>query len=132
MADMLKKHHVPARDIIATSRAEDNRERFEAQGLHFRVADYNRPDTLVAAFDNVENLLFISSSQIDTAKRIVEHTNVIEAVKAAGVKKVWYVSLAFGGFGDSSKVSFEQPHYETENLLRECVAHRNLSLSPHD
>jgi uncharacterized protein YbjT (DUF2867 family) len=119
--DMLHKHNLPASSIIATSRSESNRSRFESQGLTFRVADYNRPETLEPAFKDIENLLFMSSSERDSTKRNVEHGNVIEAANKAQVKKVWYVSLAFGGFGDGSKIGFQQAHYETENRLVEYV-----------
>ena len=37
----------------------------------------------------------------------------------AGVKAVWYVSLAFGGWGDESKVGFMEAHLWTEERLRE-------------
>ena len=117
--DMLHIHNVPASNIIATSRSEANRERYERQGLQFRAADYNRPETLKTAFRDVENLLFMSSSERDSTKRNIEHGNVIEAAKAASVKKVWYVSLAFGGYGDTSKIGFQQAHYETETRLKE-------------
>lgn len=116
--DMLHVHHVPPSSIIATSRSSSNASRYESQGLHFRVADYNDLPTLEAAFENVENLLFMSSSERDNAKRNTEHRNVVEAAKVRGVKKVWYVSLAFGGFEDSSKIGFQQAHYETEDLLK--------------
>ncbi|KAK5119852.1 hypothetical protein LTR85_007178 [Meristemomyces frigidus] len=118
LADMLNKHHIPASNIIATSRSEGNKARFESQGLQFRVADYSRPGTLVAAFANVKNLLFVSSSERDDTKRNTQHTNVIEAAKATGVKKVWYVSLAFGGFGNGSKIGHQQAHYQTERMLQ--------------
>ena len=123
---MLHKHKIPSSDIVVTSRSENNRSRFESEDLLFRVADYNRLDTLEAAFQNVDNLLFMSSSERDSLKRNVEHGNVIEAAKKANVKRVWYVSLAFGGFGDGSKIGFQQAHYETENRLREyvCAAFR--------
>ena len=121
LADLLHKHNLPPSSIIATSRSESNRSRFESQGLTFRVADYNQPETLEPAFYDVENLLFMSSSERDSAKRNVEHGNVIEAAKKASVKKVWYVSLAFGGFGDGSKIGFQQAHYETENRLVKYV-----------
>lgn len=117
--DMLHVHRVPPLSIIATSRSEENKQRFESQGIQFRVADYNRPDTLQSAFENVENLLFMSSSERDSVKRNIEHLNVIEAAKAKGVKKVWYVSLAFGGFGNGSKIGFQQAHYKTEEMLVE-------------
>ena len=119
--DMLHKHNVPESDIIATSRSESNKARYESQGLAFRIADYNRSGTLEAAFKNIENLLFMSSSERDSEKRNIEHGNVIQAAKKMKVKKVWYVSLAFGGFGDGSKIGFQQAHYETENQLREYV-----------
>jgi uncharacterized protein YbjT (DUF2867 family) len=118
LEDMLWKHHVPASDIIATSRSESNRGRFESRGLQFFVADYNDRATLDEAFQDVENLLFMSSSERDNEKRNTEHLNVVEAAKKAKVKKVWYVSLAFGGFGDGSKIGFQLAHYETENLLK--------------
>jgi uncharacterized protein YbjT (DUF2867 family) len=117
--DMLHVHHVSPSNIIATSRSESKRTEFESQGLQFRVADYNRPETLTEAFKGIGDLLFMSSSERDNVKRNAEHSNVIEAAKAAGVKKVWYVSLAFGGFDDTSKIGFQQAHYETENRLRE-------------
>ncbi|KAK3623314.1 hypothetical protein LTR56_021693 [Elasticomyces elasticus] len=116
--DLLHIHKYPAANIIATSRSEDNRSRFESQGLQFRVADYTRPETLHAAFEGVGDLLFMSSSERDTPTRIIEHSNVVEAVKAAGVKMVWYVSLALGGFGNHSKIGFMQAHYETEQMLK--------------
>ena len=119
LEDMLHKHNVPASDIIATSRSESNKSRYESQGLQFRVADYHRPETLESAFQNVDDLLFMSSSERDTPKRNVEHGNVIKAAIKMKVKRVWYVSLAFGGFGDSSTIGFQQAHYETESQLRE-------------
>jgi uncharacterized protein YbjT (DUF2867 family) len=117
--DLLHKYELRPADIVATSRSENNRSRFESQGLQFRVADYNRPETLTTAFQNVGDLLFMSSSERDSSKRNVEHGNVIKAAKEAGVKKVWYVSLAFGGWGDGSKIGFQQAHYETERRLKE-------------
>lgn len=115
--DLLNKHHLKPSSIIATSRSPSNRARYEDLGLQFRVADYNDPTTLESAFQNVQDLLFMSSSERDTPTRNREHTNVVEAAKKAGVVKVWYVSLAFGGFGDESAIGFQQAHYETENML---------------
>ncbi|SMR59804.1 unnamed protein product [Zymoseptoria tritici ST99CH_3D1] len=114
---LLTKHSLPPSSIIATSRSESNRQRYESQGLQFRPADFKNLSALKSAFQNVENVLFVSSPERDTALRNAEHANVVEAAKAAGVGKVWYVSLAFGGFGDESKVGFQQAHYETEKLL---------------
>lgn len=115
--DMLNKHHVDPSSIIATSRSESNRSKFESQGVQFRVADYDDLAGLEKAFQNVKDLLFMSSSERDNDKRNREHANVIEAAKRAKVGRVWYVSLAFGGYGDTSKIGFQQAHYETEDSL---------------
>ena len=117
--DMLNIHHVDSQSIIATSRSASKRADFEKLGVQFRVADYNDRSTLESAFKDVENLLFMSSSTRDNPTRNREHLNVVEAAKTAKVGKVWYVSLAFGGFGDGSKIGFQAAHYETENLLKE-------------
>ncbi|KAF7195830.1 Quinone oxidoreductase 2 [Pseudocercospora fuligena] len=121
LSDILHVHKVPPSAITATSRRNDPavRQSYESQGLQFRIADYNTPSTLTSAFSGVHDLLFMSSSERDSSKRNIEHANVIEAAKATGVKKVWYVSLAFGGWGDESKIGFQQAHYETERLLKE-------------
>lgn len=94
LEDMLHVHHVPPQDILATSRSEKNQDRFEAQGLQFRVADYKRPDTLEAAFKGVENLLFMSSSERDNDIRMSEHVNFIEAAKKARCSQFTIVSCA--------------------------------------
>ncbi|KAK4501579.1 hypothetical protein PRZ48_007388 [Zasmidium cellare] len=119
LEDMLKVHKIDPSKIIATSRSESNRSKFESRGLQFRVADYKDPSTLSSAFKNVKELLFMSSSERNSEIRNQEHLNVIEAAKANNVGRVWYVSLAFGGWGDSSKIGFQQAHYETERLLVE-------------
>lgn len=116
--DLLQIHNMQPSNIIATSRSESNRSSFQSRGVHFRIADYNQPETLTAAFRDVGDVLFMSSSERDNAKRNLEHGNVIEAAKKTGVQRVWYVSLAFGGFGTGSRIGFQQAHYETEESLR--------------
>lgn len=116
---MLNTHHTPPSSIIATSRSPSKASHFTNLGVQFRVADYNDPSNLLTAFHAVENLLFISSSTRDNATRNREHLNVINTAKEARVGRVWYVSLAFGGFGDGSQIGFQQAHYETENLLKQ-------------
>lgn len=61
----------------------------------------------------------MSSSQRDNDIRNREHLNVIEAAKKNNVGRIWYVSLAFGGWTDSSKIGFQRAHYQTEKLLVE-------------
>ncbi|KAK0937216.1 hypothetical protein LTR48_000764 [Friedmanniomyces endolithicus] len=115
---LLHTHALPPSTLIATSRSESNRSHFASQDLHFRLADYARPETLLAAFEGIGDLLFMSSSERDNAKRLVEHRNVVEAAKAKGVGRVWYVSLALGGFGNGSRAAVMQAHIATEEMLK--------------
>lgn len=117
--DLLHVHKISTRDIIVTARTESKRESYESEGLQFRVLDYGRPETLSPALEGVANFLFTSSPERNSELRIAHQTNVIEAAKAQGVKKVWYVSLAFGGYGDGSKIGFQAAHYATEDKLKQ-------------
>lgn len=116
---LLHTHNLNPASIIATSRSAKNRSKYESQGVQFRELDFARPSTLDSALEGVGLLLFVSSSERDTPTRKREHANVIEAAVKAGVKAVWYVSLAFGGWGDGSKVGFMAAHLWTEEKLRE-------------
>jgi NAD(P)H dehydrogenase (quinone) len=77
-----------------------------------RPADYDRPDTLDAALRGVERLLLISSSEI--GKRQVQHANVIDAAKKAGVRKIVYTSLLHA---DVSPLDLAIEHRATEERL---------------
>ena len=58
----------------------------EGLGVAVREADYAKPATLKPALAGVDALLLISSSEI--GQRASQHHNVIEAAKAAGVKRI--------------------------------------------
>lgn len=83
--------HLPRTDYAAASSNESNRSQFEKAGINFRHASFNDPATLDVAFADVENLFFVSTNTFDDSVRIVQHRNVVEAAKRAGVK---HVSLA--------------------------------------
>lgn len=87
--------NVPRSEYAATSSLETNRALFEKDGIAFRVANYDNPATLDAAFKNVENLFFVSTENFDTADRIRQHRNVVEAAKRTGVEHVRLPSLDF-------------------------------------
>lgn len=116
--DMLHIDKIAPSSIIATSRSESNRFKFEAQGVRFRVLDYAHPETIREALKGVDLFLFMSSYERDTAKRNREHDNVVNAAIEAGVER-WYVSLAFGEWGDGGEVGFMQAHLRTEERLVE-------------
>ena len=82
-------------------------------GVTVREADYAKPATLRPALAGVDVLLFISSSEI--RERGAQHHNVIEAAKAAEVKRIVYTSLLHA---DVSPMSLGVEHRATEAELK--------------
>lgn len=114
VVDTLLKR-VPACNIVAGVRSTDHdvAKQFVALGVEVRVADYTRPDTLSAAFDDIDRLLLISSSAM--GERRAQHKNVIDAAKAAGVGLLAYTSLLHA---DTSPLAMGEEHRQTEALLK--------------
>ncbi|WP_145579914.1 SDR family oxidoreductase [Yersinia vastinensis] len=109
---LLKK--VPASEIIAAVRSPEKASDLAALGVQVRKADYGQPATLDTAFEGVDKLLLISSSEV--GQRVAQHTAVIEAAKRAKVKLLAYTSLLHA---DKSSLGLGEEHRATETLLRE-------------
>ena len=103
------KERVGASEIIALARTPANAADL---GVTVREADYGRPDTLKSALADVDALLLISSSEV--GQRAPQHRNVIEAAKAAGVRRIVYTSLLHA---DVTPLSLADEHLATESLL---------------
>lgn len=104
---------VPAAELVATVRSLEKGADLAARGVQVRVADYNRPETLEAAFEGVEKLLLISSSEV--GGRAAQHKAVIDVASRAGVKLVAYTSLLHG---DASSLVLADEHIQTEAYLK--------------
>lgn len=91
---LLHTKGVPANQIIALVRDEKKAEHLSRQGIEVRVASYDDFEALQSAFKNVDKLLFISSPELDNAKRLDQNHKVVMAAKAAQVGHVVHVSLA--------------------------------------
>ena len=61
-------------------------------GVEVRQASYDDRDQMRKALAGVDSVLLVSGMDAPD-KRIVQHRNVIEAAKAAGVKKIVYTSV---------------------------------------
>lgn len=83
-------------------------------GVEVRVADYGDADALQAAFKGIDRLLFVSGSEV--GQRIPQHTNVIEAAKAA---KVGYLVYTSAPHADSSDLVVTPDHRATEKLIKD-------------
>ncbi len=103
---------VPADRIVAAVRNKDTAGQI-AQKVHTVVADYERPDTLGAALAGIGRVLLISSS--DLSRRRIQHRNVIEAARRAGVGLLLYTSVLHA---DRSPLGLAADHRDTEDALR--------------
>lgn len=103
---------VPASQIVAIVRNPAKACALSQQGVVVRRADYSDEAALTAALQGVDKLLLISSSEV--GQRAVQHRNVINAAKAAGVKFIAYTSLLHA---DTSPLGLAAEHIETEQML---------------
>lgn len=103
---------IPAHEVVAAVRSPAKAEVLKQAGVAVRLADYNQPETLTAAFAGVDRLLLISSSEV--GQRSAQHQAVIDAAKSAGVKLIAYTSLLNL---DSSPLLLAHEHRDTEAAL---------------
>jgi len=114
---LLKKDIAPSQ-IIGMVRDDEKASDLKSKGVQSRIGDYNNYASLVSAFSGVEKLLFISGSEIEN--RSLQHQNVVNAAKEAGVKHVVYTSFLGKNETESSPLwMVAESHLKTENWLRE-------------
>ena len=104
---------VPAASVVAAVRSPEKAADLAGKGVIVRAADYANPDTLKAAFEGVDTVLLISSSEV--GQRAPQHAAVIAAAKEAGVKTVAYTSILKA---DSSPLMLAEEHRVTETDLK--------------
>ncbi len=104
---------VPAGEVGALVRRPEAAAPLEAKGVSVRVASYDDPAALTAAFAGVERLLLVSSSEV--GKRAAQHGNVIDAAGSAGVGFIAYTSIL--GADSSPLTVLPAEHMATEQAL---------------
>ncbi len=100
--------------IVAVARNPEKLKDLSDQGLQVRQGDYEDGASMEAALVGVDTVLLISSNEL--GRRALQHRNVIDAAKAAGVKLLVYTSLLHA---DTSTLSLAAEHLETETALVE-------------
>lgn len=105
----------PAARVVAGMRRVDGdaAKALLASGVEVRTADYARAETLGPAFEGIDRLLLISSSEV--GRRVEQHRNVIDAAKRAGVGLIAYTSLLHA---DTSPLGLGEEHRQTEAMIR--------------
>ena len=89
--DFLLKKGVSATNIVALVRDEAKAADLKALGVGLRKGDYNDAASLETAFQGIDKLLLVSSSDIND--RTAQHLNAVNAAKKAGVKHIIYTSF---------------------------------------
>ena len=100
--------------LVALVRNPKKGEALAAQGFQFRLADYDRPETLVDAFSGLTKVMLISGNEV--GRRTPQHKAAIEAAKKAGVTFMAYTSILHA---DTSPLALAREHRETESFLKE-------------
>jgi NAD(P)H dehydrogenase (quinone) len=94
MAVVVELRRLGARKVIAATRTPGKNAEFAALDVEEREADFDRPETLQAAFRGVERLLLVSTDSLHAPNmRIKQHQAAIRAAVGAGVEHIVYTSL---------------------------------------
>ncbi|HSP38183.1 MAG TPA: SDR family oxidoreductase [Frankiaceae bacterium] len=83
-------------------------------GAPVRLADYDDPEALRAAFEGISTLFLVSAAE--HPERVRLHRQVVDAAVEAGVTRVVY--LSFVAATPDATFTFARDHYATEELLR--------------
>lgn len=86
---------VPAEQIAVSVRNPEKAEGLKARGVEVRHGDFDKPETLDAAFSGIDRLLIVSSSEVrlggdEIRKR--QHANAVAAAERANVKFIAFTS----------------------------------------
>lgn len=106
---------VPHKDISVLVRSKAKGESFAAAGYDVRIGDYADKQSLVKAFSGIETLMFVSGAPGQAVSRELQHKQVIEAAKQAGIKQLVYTSLANA---EQSHSVLAPDHIVTESLIK--------------
>ncbi|MCI0156065.1 SDR family oxidoreductase [Leifsonia shinshuensis] len=110
--DSLLERGVPAAEIRAAGRSAERLAPLAALGVQTAVIDFERPETLDAAFADADALLLVSGSEV--GQRIPQHRNAIEAAARSNVGRIVYTSAPRATDTD---LILAPEHAETERLL---------------
>jgi NAD(P)H dehydrogenase (quinone) len=105
------KTKIAAENIVALVRNPQKAVELSVEAKSF---DYTKPESLADSLKGIDSLLLISGNEI--GQRTVQHANVINAAKQAGVKWIVYTSLLHA---DKSTLSLAEEHLATETKLKE-------------
>lgn len=112
--DTLLRNNVPAEQIAALVRDENKAAGLKERGINIRIGDYDDKPSLDKAMKGIDKALLVSG--LDMSKIMVQHKNVIDAAKQAGVKCLGYTSNCLRD--RNTLVNYiMKTHFETEDYV---------------
>ena len=110
---LLKKR--PAAQLAALVRDEAKAEDLKAKGIDIRVGSYDDLASLDKAMQGIETVLLIAGT--DEENRLRQHSNVVDAARKAGVKRIAYTSRALKD-RNTLENQLMQGHFQTEDYIK--------------
>ncbi|WP_330321064.1 NAD(P)H-binding protein [Streptomyces clavifer] len=107
---------VPAAQVVAAARTPAKAAGLAALGVEVRTADYDRPETLSAAFAGADKVLLVSSTGSD-ATRVAQHRSAIDAAATSGVDLVAYTSVTRA---PTNPMGLARVHRATEQAIADA------------
>ncbi|PKR90389.1 NAD(P)-dependent oxidoreductase [Pleomorphomonas diazotrophica] len=111
---LLGEFGIAPADLVAGTRDPGKLSDLSTRGVTVRAVDFDKPETLPAAFAGIDRLLIVSTDAIGV--RLAGQQAAVKAAKAAGVKGLVYTS-APNPHGDNHPLSFAGDHAGTETAI---------------
>jgi NAD(P)H dehydrogenase (quinone) len=100
-------------DLVLVTRTPEKLSSYAANGATVRAGDFNKPETLEAAFAGGRQLLLISTN--GGGDRVAQHTAAISAARKARIRHIVYTSFTNATTDNPAAVA--QDHRLTEEAL---------------
>lgn len=100
-------------DLVLVTRTPEKLASFSTNGAAVRLGDFDRPETLEAAFAGGRELLLVSTNS--EGDRAAQHANAISAARRAGIRHIVYTSFINATADNPALVA--RAHQQTEEAL---------------
>jgi NAD(P)H dehydrogenase (quinone) len=111
-------------DLVLVTRTPEKLSSFSTNGAAVRLGDFDRPETLGAAFAGGRELLLVSTDSSGD-HRVTQHTNAISAAARAGIRHIVYTSF-INATPDNPALNARDHQLTEEALMRSGVPYTIL------